>query len=441
MTKRKLVRVTSFIIAAVVVFLCFVATMHSEIRYLKRVNSNHYSMSLFELDGSLVNISSALKKAVYSSDAAQFSTLTAEIVTESNTAKNALSQLPSSLGGFEKVSKLLSQSGDYSLYLSKKLILGGDLTTDERKTLNRLAESAQNISKQIEAIRIQYDSNDRWSAEIENLLEGATDTALITELAGIEELLADYPTLVYDGPFADNVLNGEIKMLKGQQVLTVEEAKRKAAVAVGITAELLEDGGEITGNMPSYSFVCDEMTVNVTKSGGFISFMRKHRSIGDEKVDYEKAVEIAKKYLDGNSGRSFKSTYYFTEEGVCTVNLVEVIDGVLCYPDLIKVGVALDNGEVVSVDAETYLSNHTERTFGSHKQTPEKARERVSELLSVISHQDVLIPLNSGKEVRCFEFLCKGIDGEEVLVYINSDTLNEEQILILLKTDGGTLTK
>ena len=52
-----------------------------------------------------------------------------------------------------------------------------------------------------------------------------------------------------------------------------------------------------------------------------------------------------------------------------------------------------------------------------------------------------LISLNSTQEILCYEFACKGQNDEDILVYVNTDTLQEENILLLLKTDGGTLTK
>ena len=50
-----------------------------------------------------------------------------------------------------------------------------------------------------------------------------------------------------------------------------------------------------------------------------------------------------------------------------------------------------------------------------------------------------IIPTDSKDEVLTYEF--KGIVEErEFLVYINTDTLEEEKVLIILETPGGTLT-
>jgi hypothetical protein len=62
-------------------------------------------------------------------------------------------------------------------------------------------------------------------------------------------------------------------------------------------------------------------------------------------------------------------------------------------------------------------------------------------MLEVVTSQRVIIPTKLGSEKHCYEFLCKGLNYEDVLVYINVSTLEEEELLILLKTDGGTLSR
>jgi hypothetical protein len=72
--------------------------------------------------------------------------------------------------------------------------------------------------------------------------------------------------------------------------------------------------------------------------------------------------------------------------------------------------------------------------------TVKEAEKKVSSNLKIVKTAVALIPTKKGKEDRCFEFTCT--DGEtDVLVYINVMNLAEEEILILLKNDGGTLAK
>lgn len=97
-------------------------------------------------------------------------------------------------------------------------------------------------------------------------------------------------------------------------------------------------------------------------------------------------------------------------------------DGVTCYPDLVKVGVALDTGSVVFFDARGYLMNHQEREFSAPMLTDTTAREILSPSLTVQSQNMAVIPTSGRNEAYCYEFLCEGREGQKVLVYINSAT-------------------
>jgi germination protein YpeB len=169
--------------------------------------------------------------------------------------------------------------------------------------------------------------------------------------------------------------------------------------------------------------------------------MRKFRVVEDHNISYEKAVQIALQYINTKSGKDFASTYYFTEEGVCVVNLAYKEGNVVCYPDLIKVGVALDTGEIVFIEAAGYIANHHNREIPKEKYSVSDAITTLSSALTVESVKKCIIPTDGKLEKMCYEFTCKGVDDETILVYINVDTLQEEQILLVLSTDGGTLVK
>lgn len=441
MKKRTLIKIISFSLAFFAATTGFFITMNKKIDTLRNMAQNDYSMNLYELDGSMANISTALKKAVYSSTPAQFSVLAVELATESNVAKNSLSRLPSSGQALDAFNRFLSQIGDYTIFLSKKLINGESIDEDERKNLNKLSLTAENLAHSVENIRMEYDSDGKWDHTLNMGIENAIDDSFQTTVGGLEELLADYPTLIYDGPFSDHMLKGSLKMLEGKAEVTVNEALNKAAEILNLDAATLKSDGESSGSMPCFNFSNQDMTVSVTKRGGFVAFMRKFREVLEQKIDYNEAVKIAENYLNENSDGDFVSTYYFADEGVCTVNLVYKEGATLCYPDLIKIGVALDSGEVVFVEAAGYLANHHIRTIDTPRYSVEEAETVLSDALKPKSVRRAIIPTTGNNEKHCYEFLCTGINDEEILVYINVSTLLEEQILIVLATDGGTLTK
>ena len=111
-----------------------------------------------------------------------------------------------------------------------------------------------------------------------------------------------------------------------------------------------------------------------------------------------------------------------------------------CYPDLVKVAVALDTGGIVEYNATGYIMNHTDRGALTPKITQEEAQKSVSPRLKVESGSLALLYVYLF-EVLCYEFQCTGENEDRVLVYINASTGMEEQIFILMQSDSGVLVK
>ena len=69
----------------------------------------------------------------------------------------------------------------------------------------------------------------------------------------------------------------------------------------------------------------------------------------------------------------------------------------------------------------------------------EEAKERLNTNIEIISEGEAIIPTEWKTEVYVYEFKGK-IDDLEFLVYINPQTGKEEDILLILETEGGKLT-
>jgi spore germination protein len=133
-------------------------------------------------------------------------------------------------------------------------------------------------------------------------------------------------------------------------------------------------------------------------------------------------------------------TYGQVQDGTATIAYAARENGVVIYPDQIKVKVALDNGEILAVDAKQYLMHHKTRTIPSPHLTPNKAEAAINPDLEVQRVQPAMIPDQAGTgEILTYEFLTR-LGQETFLVYINAETGEEEQILQLIQTDGGTFT-
>ena len=93
-----------------------------------------------------------------------------------------------------------------------------------------------------------------------------------------------------------------------------------------------------------------------------------NREVEKEKISQEEANQIGKEYLETKGFNNMKETYFMKIGNIVTINYafedntVKLNEsGIIVYPDLIKVKVALDNGEVIGLETTGYLNNHYER--------------------------------------------------------------------------------
>ncbi len=441
MKKRNAVRIISFCAAAVIVSAVFAVRTNNDLNRYKLEVKNSYAGTLDTLNSSINNISLILEKAEYVTTAKQLSQMSAQLLSEAESAKAALSRLPAG-ENLDVLNRFLSQVGNYAVSVSESLIGGESLDEEYTANIAALKSAAQKISEAVSNSSVAYDNPTAWADNLDNKLSESVDKdSLSSTLDILEGSLSDYPTLVYDGPYSDHILEKEPHMLKNAENVTENEALKKAAEICECDKETLLSDGTVDGKIPAYRFSGDNVSVTVSRAGGYAVYMRKSREMGDFVLEYRQAVDKAKRYLERIGMSGFTETYYFTDEGVCVINFAFLDGKTICYTDLVKVGVAMDTGEIMLYEASGYIVNHTDRAFESAAIAPEEAAKAVSPRLNIRETALALIPTNGGNEKRCYEFVCETEDKKEILVYINAVTGEEEDILVLLKSDGGTLAK
>ena len=437
MSKRNAIRIMSLAAALLVVIIGMAIKNSRENNYYELQLENEYSRAVEELTAGVNNISLLLKKSKYSGEADTINSLAGEIIAEAQISKNALSRMPTQSQSLTGLNKFLSQVGNYTLFLSKSLSVTGTLSKEQRENMENLSDTAEKISDIINDAGAKFNNIEYWSKEINKALP---EENISSSLSTIEDELSDYPTLIYDGPYSDHILEKQALMTAEAFEVTEDKAKQVALKTIGSTPEDLKLQGTAKGHIDTFVFGNDWVSVSVSRFGGYPVYMRKTRQVTSSNIDYNQAVKKAKRYLDEIGITDMTETYYYTDEGICVINFAFVDGQTICYTDLIKVGVAMDTGEIMLYEASGYLTNHKTRAFQSPAHTEEEAKQLLNTDLTVRETAIALIPTD-GEEKRCYEFLCSGKKGEEILVYINVSTLKEEEILILLKEDGGTLVK
>lgn len=441
MEKRNvIIKALSFILAGLI---AIVGLIYQNILMENKYNnyvSQLYSRYMEEFAVAINGINIMLEKSMYVSSPKQLNTVSINLYHQCETAKNALSQLPSFSGKIGSINKFLSQTGNYMISLSKDTIQNGKIPEEQIKNIEKLRNYSNTLTKKIDELQINY-TDVRWIAEInEEISQIDNEFNFTNDLYDIEQGLTDYPTLIYDGPYSDHVINNKPKYLDNNAIVTKERAKEIAAQTFEIDISELSYDEEEKGEIEAYRFNSENTIISVSKSGGHIVYFRKTPLLEKALFTQEQAIERAKEYLQKHSSLKFEPTYCFSDEGTCTINFVYKDGATLCYTDLIKIGVCLNTGEVVLVEARGFLMNHKSRTIQTPSYTKEEAAVVLSKDLKINSVSQVLIPVDN-REVHCYEFRCNGKKGDEILIYINTQNLEEEQIFIVLNTFGGTLVK
>ncbi|MEG1820553.1 MAG: germination protein YpeB [Oscillospiraceae bacterium] len=384
-----------------------------------------------------------LQKGVYSNTPPMMASLSTELWRDASGAKDCLAQLSTSDIALENTYKFLSQVGEFTMALNKKIADGQQIKQEERNQLLNLLNYATNLSKSISTLRVGIDNGTISTSE---LLAGNLDlnknskaASVSSSFSDIEQSLADYPTLIYDGPFSDHIMQKESKMVANKNGVTKEEALKIAAKFGNIDSKSLKISTE-ESLMKCFVFNSKDKTIAITKNGGFLCYMLGSQWAGETTLSTEDAIARAKEFLNFVGYKNMSSTYSTVMDGICTINFAYSVNNVICYTDLIKVSVSLSDGKIISVDARGFLVNHIQRTFGTPSLSLEQAKKSLSKSLSVQSVKLANIPTSAGDEKYCYEFKCKGLKDDDILVYIDTKTGDEVQILMLIYADGGTLT-
>jgi germination protein YpeB len=167
--------------------------------------------------------------------------------------------------------------------------------------------------------------------------------------------------------------------------------------------------------------------------------MISDRKVESENIVMQSAIDNGIEFLKKIGVENVEETYYLKTENMVTINYAAKQDEIILYPDLVKVKVALDTGEICSVESQGYIFNHEKRENITPSITIDEARNIVTDRVKVLAENLVIIPTESQSEVLCYEFKGK-IEDREVLIYVNAITGLEEKILLILETPGGTLT-
>lgn len=422
----------------------------NEMQFRQRAE-NQYNRSFFELAGYGQNVEVMLSKAMISNSPEQGVVNLSEVWRQANLAQANLSQLPISQLALDNTSKFLTQVSDFSYTLLRQTLGGKPISQEQMDNLRRLHDYSVKMNSSFGQLQADLSyGRIKWgelSSKGTPIFQRTSENFTTTQFKNIEKEFKEYPSLIYDGPFSDNLKDIKPVGLSGADI-NQAQARDKAVRFLGADrAADIKSIGTTDGNIKTYNFQADmkgapkntSTVINIAQKGGHVLLFTNNRSAQREVLKVQQAKDAAKKFLRSRGYINMQDTYYLKEDGVATINYAYNQDGITMYTDLIKVKVALDNGEIVGFESKGYLMSHKDRKLGTPKITEDEARKAINTRLAVTSSGLAVIPTQWKTEILTYEFKGK-VDGRDFLVYVNADTGKEEQILLIINTPSGILT-
>ncbi|MDI9476648.1 MAG: germination protein YpeB [Natronincolaceae bacterium] len=410
----------------------------------------HFQRQFYELIGHVENAQVNLSKAMISAsnkDIAQFLNNT---INQSYMAQEKLTQLPFHHGGIRDTERFLNQLGDYCTAMANKSLNGTALDEKELHTMTELLDYANHLSEQLTELQQQIVAGGVNFGDLRR--EGNKNLRHVEEqmksfsLINFEERMQEYPKLIYDGPFSDHLKDMKPR-LAGRKISEEE--------AVNIISDSFEKHRHSnikvigdTENQPIDSYYISisnentpagyEATAAISKIGGEIIWYMDPVLSSENNINKKDAIKKAGDFLKRIGFNNMEATYSMEDEGQMVINFAYKQENVLIYSDLVKVKLALDDGDIIGLEAQGFLTNHYERNIEEPKISKEEAGKMLSDRVEEENVRLAIIPIAGGKEVLTYEFKVK-FGGDYYLIYIDADTGQQRKVLLMVNQENGTL--
>jgi len=449
LSDRKMYSIVIVVIAAVAIW---GITQYKKAADLRQELDNQYNRAFYDMIGYVNNVETLLVKSMITSTPEKTASILQEAWRQANLAQTNLGQLPVSQPVLANTSKFLTQVGDLAYSLNNQNLDGKPLKDDQYNLIEKLHGFAVSLNKSLNDLQSQLANGRLKWGELANkgtrLFKKTSQEMKMQQFETIDKTFQEYPTLIYDGPFSDHLTTAEPKGITGD-MLSAEQAKESViklfgkdkVKAVELTGQNDNDPLRTFSYSVKFNNASDDQiaTVGITQKGGHVLWMLYNKPVAEKKIEMDEAKELGKKFLEKHGFKGMVDTYYLAEDNTATINYAYQQDNVTIYPDLVKLKIALDDGEIIGIESKGYLYSHRERDIPEPKITQEEARSKINPRMEILSSGLAIIPTDYKTELFVYEFKGK-VNDNDFLVYINAETGKEEDVLMIVNTPNGTLT-
>lgn len=400
-----------------------------------------YTQRLLEAQEHLQAVGAKLGKTAASGGVRVQVELLSGISRQADNVVSDLTALPLSHVAMSNAVRFCNQLSEYALMQALRCAGGDALTPDDRQKMRQLESQCVLLTGQLAAARGSMQTQSLQMAMDESVFyQPAQLSERPLEKLGDPDGGMDYPSMIYDGAFSDARYAGRARALGGETIT--------AQQAVGIAARFIgeeriakaEPGVETGGAIPCFGVTLTlhdgtVLNADVTRQGGRLLWIMPEHASFSPGLTLEECTQKAQAFLQSRGYGPMEANHYQVYDGLAVINFAAVQDGVLLYPDLIKVQLRMDTGELVGLESNNYLMNHGQREDLSPSLLPEQALARTGDRLAEKSVRLCVIPYRSGEKL-CWE-VSGWYEDSEYRVYVDAHTGEELEVLKMIREPMG----
>ena len=428
------------LLISVVVLTVFLGYSNSSLGYYENSLENIYQRSYNNFADNINNMEVRLSKVLSSSEEGYCAELLADIAKNTQNAQSNISLLPISPSSVFESCSFINKVGGYCETLSKNIIKGKNLTSQDKETLQLLYNSVLLMKNSLNNLSQEFQNESILQQS--KIFDGDFNSFSL-QLQTIKSNDIEYPTMIYDGPFADSQIIKVVKSLaNSNNIISVEQAKEKLSGLFNISIEKISYSGETKSNFETYNFILEDYNegktfAQMSKKEGCLITMSRYIHESESTLNIIEAENLSKQFIINNGINNIECFWHDVIGGIAYFNFAAMENDIILYPDLIKVKCSLSDGKILGYEARSYYTNHVGRNLEAFVITEELALSKIKEGYLVEKVEKVLAPINYSERL-CYEITCKS-QNETYYFYINAISGEVENILKVIKTNEGNM--